>query len=63
MLPVLYDVNDETWSSTTFLIFASSSGVIEPAAISCRSGPCVEVRCWRNSASHFVILSTGTGSS
>ena len=45
MLPVLYDVNDETWSSTTFLIFASSSGVIEPAAISVRSGPCVEVRC------------------
>lgn len=36
---VYEEVNDETWSSTTFLILASISGVTLPVEISSRSGP------------------------
>lgn len=39
-----YEVNDETWSSTTFLIWDSISGVIWPLDISWRRGPWVAVR-------------------
>jgi hypothetical protein len=60
---VYEEVNDETWSSTTFLILASISGVTLPVAISSRSALWVAVRCERNSASHEVILSTGMESS
>ena len=56
------DVNDATWSSTTFLIFASISGVTLPVSISSNRGPCVDVKCERNSASQRVIWSTGMGS-
>jgi hypothetical protein len=60
---VYEEVNDETWSSTTFLILASISGVTLPVEISSRSGPWVAFKCERNSASHAVILSTGMESS
>lgn len=55
----VYDVKEETWSSTTFLILASISGVTLPAEISSRRGAWVAAKCARNSASHWVIFSTG----
>lgn len=59
----VYEVKEETWSSTTFLILASSSGVTFPVDISSRRGDCELVKCDLNSASHWVILSTGMVSS
>ena len=56
------DTKDATWSSTTFLILPSSSGVTLPVEISCKRAVWV-VRCSRNSASHLVIWSTGIESS
>lgn len=62
-LGIFYDdTKEETWSSTTFLILASSSGETVPVEISSRRADWV-VRCSRNSASHLVILSTGIESS
>lgn len=59
----VYEVKEETWSSTTFLILASSSGLMLPIEISSRRGVCELVKCDLNSASHWVILSTGMESS
>jgi len=50
------------WMKHTFLISASSSALTTPSEIFLRSSPCVPVKCARNSDSHRVIWSTGTGS-
>jgi len=55
----VYEVKDETWSSTTFLILASISGVMFPFEISSSRVACAADKWERNSLSHLVIWSTG----